>query len=342
MRLYPVFLPQQGCPQRCRFCNQHQTGGAPAPVRPDGLDRFLDAMLPASGDGEVAFYGGSFTLLPEQRQRDCLQVARRHIRAGRVAGIRISTRPDALASSQVACLRAQGVTTVEIGCQSFCDRVLAQAHRGYGGVAIAPAVRRIKDAHLRVGLQLMPGLPGGDRREALDSLRQALDLKPDFLRIYPAVVPAGTELAADFAAGRFLPWTLAQTVEVCADMLLACRRAGVPVVRLGLQHTAALEQGAIVAGPHHPALGQLVRSRLWRRALAEVLGQRPAPSAVTVHPADLADAIGHRRDNVAFLEERFPGLRIVPGPNLEREELALNGQTYSWRHLFKESMKETA
>ena len=33
--------------------------------------------------------------------------------------------------------------------------------------------------------QLMPGLPGGDRAEALASLRRALELEPAFLRIYP-------------------------------------------------------------------------------------------------------------------------------------------------------------
>ena len=50
---------------------------------------------------------GSFTCLPPARQTAYLQTAQSYLRSGAIAGIRLSTRPDALADAQVAFLVEQ-------------------------------------------------------------------------------------------------------------------------------------------------------------------------------------------------------------------------------------------
>src|SRR5690606_6323081 len=147
--VFPVFLPYAGCPHRCRFCRQ------PAADLPDPeeLARILGDRLPAAGVWEVAFYGGTFTLLPPARQERYLAAVAPWLASGRVGGIRLSTRPDALEEADIRRLRAGGVTTVEIGCQSFCPEVLARAGRGHGPTAAVDAVERLRRAGLRVGLQ---------------------------------------------------------------------------------------------------------------------------------------------------------------------------------------------
>ncbi len=319
MRIYPLFLPYAGCPHRCVFCRQEGGSGGSTPSPDEALIR-LDAMLPGGGAGEIAFFGGSFTLLPASLQGRYLQAARTLVGQGRAAGIRISTRPDALSDETLRFLRAQGVTTIEIGCQSFCETVLRLSQRGHSPADAADAVARTRRYGFAVGVQLMPGLPGADGDEGRRSLCRALELRPDFVRIYPAVVLRGTAMASMWASGDYRPMSVEEAVELCADLLLLCRDASVPVIRLGLQGTAELES-SVVAGPWHPAFGQLVRSRLWRRALARIAETARAMDPIRVHPADLAEALGHRRENAAWLHAQFGAVRLVSDPRLSRNEI---------------------
>jgi hypothetical protein len=142
------------------------------------------------------------------------------------------------------------------------------------------------------------------------------------MRIYPTVVLRGTVLAERWASGDYHAPNLDTAIECCADMLVLCRAAAVPVIRLGLHGDRALTgSDGVVAGPFHPAFGQLVRSRLWRRALLACCDDPPS-APFRVHPADLADAIGHRRENLLYLRRSLPQTLIVGDVLLPRATLA--------------------
>lgn len=323
MNIYPVFIPHAGCPHRCAFCAQDRSSGRSAVPDVDEVSAWLEQVLPWRGDGEIAFYGGTFTLLPVAEQQGYLAVAGGLVARGRAAGIRLSTRPDALGKDCLERLQRSGVTTVEIGCQSFSPAVLAASDRGHTAADGLAAIRACRVAGLRVGAQLMPGLPGGDAAEALASLAEALGAGPDFVRIYPAVVLEGTRLAEWWRSGAYAPLTLDEAVDLCADMLSLCRRAGVPVIRLGLHPDPQLAKH-LLAGPSHPAFGQLVRSRLWRRALERAGRHRP----VGVHPHDLSDALGHRNENRLWLESRNRDVRLIPDEAVPRGSLRVAGREF--------------
>jgi histone acetyltransferase (RNA polymerase elongator complex component) len=178
---------------------------------------------------------------------------------------------------------------------------------------------------MRIGLQLMPGLPGGSFDEARYSLARALDLCPDFVRIYPTVVLKDTALERAWLKGDYAPLDLERAVELCAELLWYCHQSGVPVIRLGLQATESLDSGAaIVDGPYHPAFGQLVRSRLWRRAIEHALAET-AGCRVCVAFADLSDVLGHRRANFDYFKRRFSSLDIVADDHVARGSFVLDG-----------------
>jgi histone acetyltransferase (RNA polymerase elongator complex component) len=324
VKIYPVFIPNAGCPHRCLFCAQDRTTGQQALPEAREVECWLERTLPPQGPGEIAFYGGTFTQLPLARQSSYLGMAGHFVAAGRVAGIRLSTRPDALDGKCLARLQAAGVTTIEIGCQSFNSSVLNRSGRGHTADDCISAIRRCRHAGLQVGVQLMPGLPGGDAAEALQSLRRTLEFKPSFVRIYPTVVIDGTELAELWKAGDFTPWTLDEAVDVCADMLLLCRHAAIPVIRIGLQADAQLEAN-LLAGPYHPAFGQLVRSRLWRHAL---LSAGAHSRSVSINPDDLSDALGHRAENREWLAQRGSSVCLVTDKTIARGMLRTSGQDF--------------
>jgi histone acetyltransferase (RNA polymerase elongator complex component) len=291
----------------------------------------LETWLPEGGTGEIAFYGGSFTLLPTARQQAYLDVAAGYVRAGRAGGIRFSTRPDGLAPAQLELLKHYPVTTVEVGCQSFSDLVLAVSQRGYDVLTMVDGIRSLRDAgQWRVGLQLMPGLPMATPAEALDSLRCALALNPDFLRIYPTLVLTGTELERRYRAGTFSPLPLDQAVELVARMTATAHLAEVPVERLGLQGEPGWEAGrnGLCGGPYHPAFGQLVRSAQWRQVLSQLLAG--TTGAVTVPRRFHSDALGHRRENLAILSGRFGPVHIVAAAGLDDHQFLVDRRLYSW------------
>jgi len=299
MRILPLFIPHAGCLNSCVFCNQYSTSAVVKTPSFTEIKALIDSGLQYGPLDEVAFYGGSFTALEEQEIKDFLAIVQPYISAGDVGGVRVSTRPDAVDVNIVEILKEFGVTTVELGCQSFSDRVLECSGRGHVAEDSINTAVLLREGGFRFGIQLMPGLPGGDRQEALHSLDVALTLAPDFLRIYPTVVLAGTLLAEMWQRGEYTPLCLEPAVELCAEMDLICRAANVPVIRYGLQENDALATGSLLAGPYHPAFGQLVRSRVWRHKLSLLKDQ--AVFTVAVNPADYSDAIGHKRDNLEYL-----------------------------------------
>jgi histone acetyltransferase (RNA polymerase elongator complex component) len=274
--IIPLFIAHEGCPQRCSFCNQHVITGGREKVTAVTVEAEIEKWLirPRRRDRpvQVAFYGGSFTALARERQAELLAAVRPFLAGGRVTAIRLSTRPDCVERETAEFLRASGVTTVELGVQSMSHDVLARSGRGYHAGLVQEAVHHLRHAGLIVGCQLMLGLPGETTRSQLAGLRQLLALEPDFLRFYPALILEGSRLAALYRLGRYRPLTLRKAVILVARMKAICDGAGVKVVRMGLQPSPDLER-EVVAGPYHPAFGELVLARMMfaevRRKLTE-------------------------------------------------------------------------
>jgi histone acetyltransferase (RNA polymerase elongator complex component) len=313
--IVPFFIPHAGCPHHCVFCNQLDITGSGAEMPTTGgmLDT-ISSFGATARDGvtEVAFYGGSFTALPHEIQRQLLEPIQPLIATGQVASVRVSTRPDAVDRETTAFLREMGVKTVELGVQSLDDEVLSLSGRGHDAACVAGAIHVLREEGLLVGVQLMPGLPGDTPGRSLMSLRTILQLKPDFLRIYPALVIEGTELARLYRAGSYRPLSLAEAVELCKRMLHLAMRAAVPVLRIGLQpNDSLMKAGVILAGPFHPAFRNLVDAELCLDLLLSLAEGFPRGSIVTVccAPSRTGDVAGQKRTNIAGIEERL-GVRV--------------------------------
>ncbi|HEY5973884.1 MAG TPA: radical SAM protein, partial [Geobacteraceae bacterium] len=265
--IVPFFIPHQGCPHRCVYCDQRAVTGRieTLPTTTTLLATIADYRRTANdGPLEVAFYGGTFTALSLDLQESLLEPLQPLLVEGLVAAIRVSTRPDAITAAGAAMLREHGVGLVELGIQSLAESVLEQSDRGYGAAAVEQAFALLRAAGLKVGAQLMPGLPGDGPDTTQTTMARIIGLKPDLLRIYPTLVLAGTRLAELFQAGTYQPLTIAEAVAICKEMVQLAAVAGIPVGRVGLQPTAELAApGVVLAGPYHPAFRQLVEGVRW-------------------------------------------------------------------------------
>ncbi|MDD2897158.1 MAG: radical SAM protein [Desulfuromonadaceae bacterium] len=324
----PFFISHQGCPHTCAFCDQRTISGARGEIpTATQIREKINLWQSTAGDRqlEVAFFGGTFTALPEEIQSRLLAPLQHFIQDGSLGSVRISTRPDYIDDERVMWLAERGVRTIELGVQSFDDAVLTASGRGHSAADSLGAIRSIKKCGLDVGVQLMPGLPGDSPALSLCSLEQAIFSGADFLRIYPTVVLRGTELARQFVAGEFTPLSFDRGITLCKLLLQRAMQAGIPVIRIGLQADAGLDSESILAGCWHPALGQLVRSLLY----ADLVDRFTSPGQQVIlycHPARVSDTLGMKRKNLHHQAERGVQMQVAEDASLALDELKVQSE----------------
>jgi len=313
-RILPVFVPHLGCPFQCVFCNQKRISGfcsqadsetVCSVIRNAGLEKGSTESY------ELAFYGGSFTAIPIERQQELLTAASDFVRRG--GTLRLSTRPDAITEEGLALLKEHGVSTIEIGCQSMDEDVLRQSGRGHTAEDCVKAAGLIKEKGFQLITQMMTGLPGDSLAKAIDTAQQLIALRPDGVRIYPTVIVRDTPLYDLWLQGNYQEHTVNCAVEWCSVLLPMFQQSGIPVIRLGLNPTEELSGGQAVGGAYHPAFGELVRSRILLNHEIRLVESHHEEDEVTllVHPSAVSAAVGQRKCNRLALQERFPGKRVM-------------------------------
>ena len=256
------------------------------------------------GETEIAFFGGSFTCLPKEEMEAYLKEAYPYVERGQAYGIRLSTRPDAVDEKILSTLAEYGVTTIELGAQSMDDEVLQKNERGHTAKDTVLAAERIRSYGFSFVLQTMVGLFSETKESAYETARKVIDLRPDGVRIYPALVLEGTKLACWYREGRYLPLSLDEGVQITAQLMERYDEAKIPVLKVGLHAEKELEK-SYLAGPYHPAFRELCLSEIYYQKLWEQLKEKPKGTyTVIISPKDRSVAAGQKRKNLLRLQEK--------------------------------------
>jgi len=308
--IIPVFVPHLGCPNNCVFCNQNRISGEPRPATAETVKNAIEkaaALTPNESKRQLAFYGGSFTAIPAAMQIELFEAARPYLERGVIDSIRLSTRPDAIDSDTLDRLKKYGVTTVELGAQSLDDSVLQLSGRGHTVKDVEAAARMVKAEGLSLILQMMTGLPGDSEESTVLTAEKIIALKPHGVRIYPTVIVKDTALCDMWQAGEYTEHTVEDAVNWCSRIAPMFNAANIPIIRMGLNPTEDLSGGDAVGGAYHPALGELVYSRIMRNKAEQLLaGVKPDSRAVLgVNSADISKAVGQHRCNVEYLMRKY-------------------------------------
>ena len=330
-RILPLFIPHLGCPHHCVFCDQRQISGQLSPVTPEIVAKTLEkACAEDTEPFEVAFYGGSFTALPLSEQSALLSAVQPYCRSGAVSSIRLSTRPDAITDQVLELLAENHVETVELGAQSMSDAVLSACCRGHSAEDTRRAARALREHGFQLVLQMMTGLPGSTPEAELATAKEFAALSPDAVRIYPAVVLRGTALAALWERGEYRAHSIEDAVSICALLLPLFRAAGIPVIRLGLNPSETLAE-QVLAGAYHPALGELVYSRIYLALAREKLTGAPINTGVIIYtaPGETSKMTGQHRCSLRTLQAEFrlSALRVRESAALRPGELQIEFDT---------------
>ncbi|MDY0318605.1 MAG: radical SAM protein [Candidatus Cloacimonadaceae bacterium] len=262
--IYPLFIPMQGCPGSCVYCDQRKISGSREfDLAQAEREAEVFVRRNVSRPKEIAFYGGTFTALPRIVQAKYLSAIKALLEPK--DSIRISTHPAYIDMDTLDFLKENRVNTIELGIQDFDDNVLAKSGRGYDGKTAIHAARMVQNARFILGIQLMPGLPGSTEHTRLSNLEQINLLAPDLLRLYPTIVIQGTRLATMFAEGEYQALSLRDAINICADYHEPCSQRGIRIIKQGIPSNLSPQD--IIAGPWHPAFGELVKQELLRRRL---------------------------------------------------------------------------
>lgn len=335
--IIPVFVPHQGCPNSCVFCNQKSISGEGKRVTTEDarktIDYYLNNFENDNVEKEIAFFGGSFTAIEKERQEELLEVAYEYIKAKRVSSIRISTRPDYIDKDILKFLKKYKVETIELGVQSANDYVLEKAKRGHTFEDVVKASKLIRRYGFTLGHQMMVGLPESTRQNEIDTAIALCKLKPKMIRIYPVLVVKNTELERMYYKGEYEPLTLEQAVDRSKEIYYIFNKKKISIIRLGLQNTDTIsnpksEKSEIVAGPFHPAFRQLVESSIWYDAMVAKIKNTTVKAKtveISVNPENINNAIGHKRENIEKIKELYDvDVKVVGDEKIKPEKIELD------------------
>lgn len=309
----PVFIPHEGCPNDCVFCNQRKITGTSLPadrdIRPE-----IDAALSTVGDcaAQIAFFGGSFTGIDRAVMERLLRDAYEYIKNGKVQSVRLSTRPDYIDDGILGILSRYGVKNIELGIQSANDRVLKACRRGHTFSQTVSACKKITDAGFVLGGQMMIGLPGSTVDDEIFTAKEIVRLGAREARIYPAVVFRNTELCRMAECGEYIPLTN----EIAAQRAAECYRIfaanGVEVLRVGLQSSDNLfDENEVFGGANHPAMGEMCESVVYLSLIKEEIDKNKnrfdgkKTLIVRVARGCASKAAGHKKENRNALMQYF-------------------------------------
>lgn len=251
--------------------------------------------------------------IDESLQEELLQAAYEYIQKGEIDSIRISTRPDYIDKETLKRLKKYKVKTIELGVQSSNNYILNRAGRGHSFEDVKKASKLIRWYGFKLGHQMMVGLPESTKLDELNTAKDLIKLKPRMVRIYPVLVIKNTKLETEYNNGEYEPITVNQAVERCKELVYLFNKSKVEVIRIGLQNTDIIskpnsEQSDVVAGPFHPAFGQLVEDSIWYEAIVEKIKKfnvKVKEVEVRVNPQDVNSVIGHKKENVKKLKELY-------------------------------------
>ncbi len=307
----PIFIPHEGCPNDCVFCNQKKITGVQTSVTAEKIksiiEEYLEFLPKENRYIEVAFFGGSFTGLDLKVQEEFLKTAYKY--KDNIDGVRMSTRPDYINDEVLRLAEKYNVRTIELGVQSSDDKVLLLNERGHTFADTIKASELIRNSKISLGLQMMIGMYASTPEKDIKTAKDMVKLKPSCVRVYPTLTLSGTKLEKLYRSGDYIPYDMDTAIVVTDKVMTVFENKGIDIIRVGLHSDESLtEENNIIAGPYHPAFRELVLGKRHRDKIErEILKNNLSNCEYTVFAPKnkTSEVIGHKRCNAIYFKEKY-------------------------------------
>ena len=212
------------CPNRdgtldtrgCIFCS----GSGSGDFAEDTIDKAVERVSAKNRGGKYIAYFQSFTgtYAPIDYLRRKFTEAINH---PDVVALSIGTRPDCLGAEVMELLRELNAIKpvwIELGLQTIHPETAEYIRRGYELPVFDEAVRKLKAAGIEVIVHMIIGLPGETDEMIFETARYIGESGAHGVKFQLLHVLRGTDLAADFEAGKFE----ALSIEKYIELLCGC------------------------------------------------------------------------------------------------------------------------
>jgi len=220
-----LYLHIPFCHTRCYYCDFNTYAGM-LPLREPYVRALLTEIELAGkmaqlADGSprrsrtVFFGGGTPSLLSVAQINRLLQACFTSFAVDAEAEITMEANPGTLTQEQLVGLRSAGVNRLSMGAQSFDAALLNALGRIHTPDEITQAVTYARAAGFTsINLDFMFGLPQQTMQHWRDTLKRALDLRPEHFSLYSLIIEEGTPFYTWAHEGRITPGD----EDLCADM----------------------------------------------------------------------------------------------------------------------------
>ncbi len=220
-----LYLHIPFCHTRCYYCDFNTYAGM-LPVREPYVRALLTEIELAGKMAQLAdntprrsrtifFGGGTPSLLSVQQMQRLLQACSTAFAVDADAEITLEANPGTLTQEQLVGLRAAGFNRLSMGAQSFDAGLLKALGRIHTPDEITQAVTYARAAGFTsINLDFMFGLPQQTIQQWQETLKQALELRPEHFSLYSLIIEEGTPFYDWTHEGRITPGD----EDLCADM----------------------------------------------------------------------------------------------------------------------------
>lgn len=329
--IIPIFVPHEGCPHTCVFCNQDSITGSCFKINGEFVENtikeYLETIPREESIIEISFFGGTFTAIDINKQNELLYVAKKYKQCNKIDYIRLSTRPDYIDDRILNNLKEHSVDIIELGVQSLNDEVLIKSGRGHSVNDVEKASKLIKEYGFTLGHQVMLGLPGDSREKDIITAKRSIAMNPDICRIYPALVIKNTPMETLLERGEYKPYDLEEAIEISKIIYGMYVGNNIKVIRIGLQPTEEINYGKeIVAGPFHPAFRELVESSIYKDIIIECFKTYSHIESISINPKDISKLYANKKKyfNEALKILDLKKIKVNQDNSVKRETLQFN------------------
>jgi len=198
------------CLSKCLYCDFYSLTSISA--IPDFLDALFKEMEMYHNRFDpfdtVYIGGGTPSLLSPQQLENILKRVRKNfdlISDPEITPeITIETNPADLNRSFLESMRKIGINRINIGVQSFNQKILNFLGRRHTAKQAISAVEASRKAGFHnIGLDLIYGVPAQDIESWLDTLKQAVAFSPEHISCYQLTLESKTPLGIRYQTGEF-------------------------------------------------------------------------------------------------------------------------------------------
>ncbi|MFH1488245.1 MAG: radical SAM family heme chaperone HemW [Pseudomonadota bacterium] len=195
------------CRSKCPYCSFYSTASA------EWIPAWLEALKK-----EVLHYGNRFgtfdtlylgggtpTVLPVRTLAEVMGHLFAHFDFLPDREVTLEANPGGLSRDKIKALKGLGVNRVSLGVQSFEDRHLLFLGRGHTGLEAERAVSALRASGFdNVGLDLIYGMEGQSLKAWINTLKKALEFRPEHLSCYQLSIERGTPFWGRKKRGRIM------------------------------------------------------------------------------------------------------------------------------------------